>query len=993
MIFSNLFTPAHKHSDAVKRRGAISKLDSNSKTSKEILHEMAFNDVSADVSKAALEKLASFTLWLKAYESHIHSSVQKIAKAQVLKLIEDESQVSGALFSDIIQQERHKELVREMLFSSERLLNDSALCVSSVLTLCADNDVRRFYSTRATEQHKRIIVDAADDKQLRRLKKLSNSTDLAKHIDSRIAELEEQAALPGKVAAAATLINSRLLALCDLLDYRLIDDTKQALEREFDAIKSDFVVLDEEKSSELSSKYLMLREKVDKRLASLEKDYMAHLHLKAISDALSDIEGRAKTIFEQVDILGQGKIDEQLEDQLSLFKRSIEDLSVELDDLNLAQTTEAEGNEAHGTESVRTPDHGDNGTVVETSSRIKTTGAQRKLINKLNKSFERYAQQLDALPEIVARNQEAAELVLVAQALLEPSDSNENESPQSDNQAPIQDDTQNGAQADTQDSIEAVLSKLKALFSPELSEQNRNDIKSVQKIYKAQKNEKMAEVKALEKRCFSKLNAAKGMIESGKFKGAIATFNSAQKLVEQLAEQTKVPVSLNKRYEQIQEKVIELKDLQSYIAAPKKPELINLATALAENTDIDVSERANLVKLYRKEFISIGRLHTKEDDELNSTFDQVIEKAFEPCRKHYAKLDELREQNLQKGHQVLQALDALSEVEDPKVLSKHLSAISQQYRKLGDLDRQAREELHKQYQARYKPLQQRVNAFYQSNADAKQALVNKALSLVEAEDAHIAADEAKNLQVKWKNIGFAGAKQDQELWSNFREANDAVFARLKAAKEDSKRELSAQKSAIHEKLNAFASQVDAAKSLSDLGDVEAQIQDIQSSINELSKTQQRDLLAKLKVQQTNLQDKAKSFESRKRSDAMQTVFSSLDAFTSERDETFNDQLKSLPANFKQAFEASLKAKQLSPVLKGMERQELTIAADILLAEGEGFTESAQKKGVQLKLMAAKLEGEAVPNAEVLLLHWIQCGELQAQDHDLLAKLKTLYNVS
>ena len=83
MIFSRIFAPSHTSPKSEKRLEAIKNLSPEKQQEKTILHELAFNDESADVSLAALEKLNSFVLWLKMAQIAKASNVKKAAQQRV----------------------------------------------------------------------------------------------------------------------------------------------------------------------------------------------------------------------------------------------------------------------------------------------------------------------------------------------------------------------------------------------------------------------------------------------------------------------------------------------------------------------------------------------------------------------------------------------------------------------------------------------------------------------------------------------------------------------------------------------------------------------------------------------------------------------------------------------------------------------------------------------------------------------------------------------
>lgn len=951
MIFKKLFKKAHTHADADVRLSAIKTLNPQQEKDKQILHELAFNDESASVSMAALEALASFTLYLKAYETHFQSEVKVQAKAKVLALIEDSQQASDTLFFDIVQQLKHNDLLKTMLFSSPRLQEHSELCVTSALQICNEQELKRFYCERATDaQKRRIIASTTDEKRLKRYSKLDNSVDIASDIADKLNEIAEAAAKPIKIKAAATLINSRLLALYELNDFEAITQQKQQLQNEFDQIKQEFLCLSEEDSTQLSSKYLYIKEKIDKRLAQLEPEYQAQLHAKALNESISDIQNRMATIAGQVDLLCQSDTDAQLMSQTELLTRAIEDLDLELTDLQVAVNAE--------------PVNG------------KSKQHQRDL-NSVRKSFSDNLTLLKVLPEQIARNGKI-------DSLLEQVNHQLNSEPENATNKTL-------SQSADEQSYAALATQLDRLVDKGTSASRKatwQAIKAKRNAHKKQEREAKARE---EKRCFSKLNACLRMIEQGKYKAAIATFRTAKTLYDNCSV-VGASASLSRKFEESADAVSELKDWQSYIAAPRKPELVAAAKALADNNEIDVSERAALVKQYRTEYNSLGRLHNDEDDSLNNEFDVAIEAAFAPCRAHFEAQDKQRQYNLQKGEQVLEALDALSRVEQINVLSKHLAALAQQYRKLGDMDKRARSKLHKAYLAKLKPLQAKVNAFYDDNAQLKQGLIDKASALAELEDIEVAVAGAKSLQSQWKNIGFSGAKRDNALWETFRKANDVVFARLNMSINAQKAEDETQSNLISEALSSLKTQVEAAQDGKSLSEVDANIAEVTALVASAPRAKQKGFNAKLSSCKKAYQNKLERLQDDKSKAQMQQVFDVLSTYSNTLDD---EQLSALPGKFKQAFSAKSAASESPSIMAELSREELLLAANIMFSDAAGndnTNDSEAKKSVQLKLMASKLQGQSLPDAEALLVEWIARGPLSTADLALLPALKVLYGV-
>jgi hypothetical protein len=930
MIFNRLFQKAHQHKLPEKRLAAIESLDPKTDDGKRALHELAFNDENEKVTLAALHQLNLFTLWLKAYETHFLSTVREHAEAVVMTLIESDQAVPDTLFFDLIRQAKYANLVNQMVFNSPRLKQHSEICVELVLKNCQGHEIKRFFQEHANDAQKRSIVEGTDDeKQLKRFKKLENSHEVNGQIIEKLRALEELASKPPKIIAAGKLINAKLLALADSVDYLYISEHKQALTKEFEALKGEFKYLSQDDASDISHKYFALKEKLDKRLATLEPEYKRQVHLSGTSDVIADIEQRMNTLRQQINILAESDNSAQLSSQIELLSSAVSDLALETHDIDDAYTT----------------------------------AAHRLQIKTVLASLQQQSERLLELPTMIENNARAAELIAKAEELINSENTLESDAIQA-----------------TSD-FKSLKDEFDALRNSGLSEGRIQQWQSVEKQHKQQQTARIEARKQAEKRCMGKLGVCQRMIEQGKFKSALGIFASLQQLYSDIDTPS---VSLQKRFTELSEKVGDLKDWQSYIALPRKPELIALADALVKDHTVDIAQRAALVKQYRQEFNSLGKLHTEEDDALNKAFDLAIEEAFAPCRVFFAEQDKLRASNLEKGEQIVSALQALANLEDALTLNKQIQAISAQYRQLKELDKTARNKLHKRYIAALKPLQQKVDAFYADNAQRKQRLVEQANLLNESAEISAAADQAKLLQQRWKEIGFAGKKQDSALWQAFREANDAVFARLHAQQNADKEASNAQVKDINLQLNAISQQISSADTLSVLGQVKEGLDKLEQRVFDLDKHAQTAPKAKVSVLQSAYQKRVRELELSKEHEQMQDVFDVLAVF---KDDEIPNQVASLPAVYKQAFSQQYQSPE---VLSAYSRKETSYAIDVLFGDSELFVDSEAKKSVQLTLMAAKLQGHDMPSKEQALLHWIAHGKLSEDDLTDLGLLKSLF---
>jgi hypothetical protein len=155
----------------------------------------------------------------------------------------------------------------------------------------------------------------------------------------------------------------------------------------------------------------------------------------------------------------------------------------------------------------------------------------------------------------------------------------------------------------------------------------------------------------------------------------------------------------------------------------------------------------------------------------------------------------------------------------------------------------------------------------------------------------------------------------------------------------------------------------------------------------LPKQQQKTPLSKLSKITQRFADAQKSVEVNKQTHALQRVFDVLFAYT---DNASLGDLSDLPSPFKQALEAQPAVGKEDALLAKLNRQQLAFAADVLMAQGQLYGDSQEKKHIQLSLMAAKLEGQTLPTPNDILAHWISRGPLSEDDAVILSTLKTLY---
>lgn len=926
MIFDRFFKAKHLNSDPKVRLTAITNLSLDKSADKQALHELAFNDSEANVSLAALDKLNSFPLWLKASETVENVRVKRHAHERVLMEVNNpnSTMLSKADFDSFVVESKNIVLLEQMILSNQRLQNNDVLALAVLLKINKQNTNRLYFKDHANLAQQQVIVTRTDDiNELSKMLKFANDDVVKNVIDVKIERLRELSALPIKLKMESTLVISKLLALKDNGDYAQIYENKEQLCQEFEQYKVQFSVMDEETALLLAEKYLRVNEAVEKRLAILKEDWQSANELKLTTNALSEIDERFKQVKQQIDAILASIDDPSLLAQSKLLSNALTDISIDVDD----------------------------------ATKRPQTVAHKRTIKSLSLSINTYQGFLEQLPSARENHDSAKALVAQLQAVSEE----------------LTDDELAVVLKQLNNEWKQVMAKVTLPLPNSITAAwHETEKKYRDKIFAVQE-----ELKQQEKKTLGKLKTVQRMIDQGSFKPALATFKFAQKMYEALP--GKSHKGLSKLYTELKEKTIELQDLQAFIAGPRKPALLEELNALVLQQNVDsIPDRVNSVKMFRAQWNELGKLGTDEDDVLNKAFDEAIEKAFLPCREYYAEQDKIRAENALFAKTIIDELGALSAYEDTATLGRSLSVINKKWRALGNLEQVERRKLQKGYQSALKPIQLRLDGFYSENLQRKQTLLKKAQELDAIDDVSNAAETAKQYQQQWKDIGFSGKQNDDQLWLAFRQANDAIFAKINEKRNSDASELAQIKTEFHALADTLNQQLSAAIAMKDLPDFKANLDVLSQQCHDIPSRQAKPEQQKLDAILQQYQVKQVELEEQKNAAQWQVLFDTLAAWT---DQNLPDKVDELPNKYQQIMKSSAGSEDQG------RRKELTIQSEIIANIPSNKSDDIERKRLQLQLMAARLQGNDVPTKYQLLTEWISCGPLQKTDQALLKRLK------
>jgi hypothetical protein len=292
---------------------------------------------------------------------------------------------------------------------------------------------------------------------------------------------------------------------------------------------------------------------------------------------------------------------------------------------------------------------------------------------------------------------------------------------------------------------------------------------------RAQRDAGDAEVRAL----IGLLRQAQAALEHG---GTARATRLRDGIRERLPRAPSLPAWFERQLHDVDARIQELQDWRTFTVVPKRAELVRRMESLV-GAEMSPEELARQIRLLREEWRTLHRGAGDEVTPEHERFEQAAERAYEPCREHFARQSEVRKQNQARREAMLERLEAfvaaLGDGEQPnwRAIQQAIVEARREWRESAPVDQDVVKPLQARFHALLDALRSRLDAEHAQNAQAKRELIARAAELVALEDTRAAIEQTKSLQRAWKSIGPIPRHQDDALWAEFRGHCDAVFQR------------------------------------------------------------------------------------------------------------------------------------------------------------------------------------------------------------------------
>lgn len=920
MIFKQLFSPKHTHSDPIKRKAAVEAMKGDTTEQQAILKTIAFNDTDASVRYAALIVLNDTMLWWKASCEDKSPKIQRHGQQLMHNTV-----IAGG--SDSVSYEDLQAVIRTDNSLVEKALSADVWQKNTdfMLELLKQNNkpsltLQVLFATTNSELQYQLLQQIEDRETLEKcFKKITDSKN-RELVETKLAAIESQKIALETAEKSIKLNLSKLLALTEQTSFEKLQIEQTRLTEAYD---QSYAILEQANHPDLT----VYGEKFE-----------------AITGRLTALKAKLLPAYELAQVEAAEKAKEE---------GILNDAQGVLVDVNSALSTGASSITLGELEIFQQKLHVSRDSVLD----LKASTIRETMLNNI----ESRLQTLNKLPAFQQAIEEATSLLTEFKSLAIPSDICE----MPDAAVPLRE-------------FKAHWKRLRQPYGDLWPADLNTQYQAVVKPWHQTLDDFQSRLKEQTDKIRGLLRAIDNMIRQGRYKTAMGLHEKLQRWWDKLPEHYRS--KLTRHYDEVVAKVTDLKDLQSYIAAPRKPNLIDQVSVLVEKP-LSVNEQSAALKKLRAEFNSLGKHDTEEDKALNEKFDALCEKAFEPCRAHYQAKEQQRAENYQQKLACLDELDALTQSDMPlSELSKSLRQLQTQWRKIGHIDFALLDDVNARYQSLIKPLHEKVDAFFEANSDEKQLLIKQAEKLTSLETAE-AVTRAKQLQGQWKAIGYAGQAKEESLWTAFRAAMDSVFNKQKEESDAHRAQVDEHISALEALIKTAEARVKNAANDADADEYMATLES--ESVIHLDALPEK-LRSKFegriaKVDEIN--GKRRHAQEKQRvSDMYHHVLEALEAYQGEGIPESVDDLSSF---WQQAFAVNTTSKR--------SRSELVLLMEIATERQSPAAYTEQRSALQIEVMAARLGDGEVLDVDALLCEWIGQGPVQADELSMVERIRECVN--
>ena len=224
----------------------------------------------------------------------------------------------------------------------------------------------------------------------------------------------------------------------------------------------------------------------------------------------------------------------------------------------------------------------------------------------------------------------------------------------------------------------------------------------------------------------------------------------------------------------------------------KKQAIIEELKALVEEPG-DMKEAFPKFRDIQNRWREVGPVPQQNFRDINDTYQLYVTKFYDLVDINRELRDLDFKKNLEAKTAFCEQAEALAQDEDVVEAFKELQKLHEQWKDLGPVAKEFRDEIWERFRAATSVINKRYQAHFEGmkaqqadNLEAKQALCEEVEAIANKEitsstEWNALSKQIEEIQAKWRTIGFATRKENQKVYDRFRAACDKFFERKRAS--------------------------------------------------------------------------------------------------------------------------------------------------------------------------------------------------------------------
>jgi len=279
---------------------------------------------------------------------------------------------------------------------------------------------------------------------------------------------------------------------------------------------------------------------------------------------------------------------------------------------------------------------------------------------------------------------------------------------------------------------------------------------------------------------FKQLETIEILFSEGSIKKAQKNLRDALSI---LKKEKKVPNKLRHKVNFVVAQSRYFDDMSSFAANPKREALIKEISTLVESNHENPKSQANAIHDIQKKWQQLDTSSRPASKDQWLKFNELTNKAWEPCKEFFDELNKVKEQNAQKRYQIINEINSYAENNstkwpDAKTLIFYLRDKFNEWQEHAPVLDKDLKKLRNDFFNAKKPINDQIKKQEKVIIKIKEDLIAK-VDLINDDDNDVCIKKFNDLKNEWKKSGSAGRKIDNKLWDKFNKSADRFFTAKK----------------------------------------------------------------------------------------------------------------------------------------------------------------------------------------------------------------------